>query len=143
MQFYISSRSRFISPFAQLPSDGNFVLLSKIVRMNSLKQRFVPRMCAFFLITFLAPAVFVARGLISSRDVSIARHPSASLIELLVIEIAHLPCRERLAESRHPFLPFLVSDHGHALDLVEMLRVPLDVFPQSARLSAVKIAHHH
>jgi hypothetical protein len=52
------------------------------------------------------------------------------LISLFFFEEANFRRRERFAESRHSFFPFLFADNREPFDVVEVTGIELDVFPQ-------------
>ena len=67
--------------------------------------------------------------------------PLPRLRSVSVIGVTNCRFRERLAERRHPFLPFLLAYHRQTVDVAEMMHRKLRVFPQRAGRPAVETCH--
>jgi hypothetical protein len=55
--------------------------------------------------------------------------PFSRFVRLGAVEVTPFGGRERLAEDRHAFLPFLLAGKRQSFDVPEMLYVELDVLP--------------
>src|SRR5579862_784514 len=82
-------------------------------------------------------------GTLASASIDRLRlaQPRARVSSVGVVDVLDGRFRERRAERRHPFLPFLVADHGQAVDVAEVTHRKLRVLPQRAGRPAVKTGH--